>query len=311
MQLDKVSFVGADFETGQSHKGLADSSTAFLNYLIKRSSFSHFEVIKQVKSLIVDEAIHCFSELDLFRLDLKKYEELCEASLVGLNANGVCLNFGGDHSVAISTIEASLRKNTSTHVIWIDAHADANSLEESLSGNFHGMPVYYLLKKQFERPLLLQWMQKTLRPEQLTYIGLRDLDAFEVRLLEKSKIQFFTAQQVQEFGLDFILEFIAKKNRIYEKIHVSFDIDSLDPEYGLCTGVPVRNGLNPSDVMKIFELVRDSGKLSNVDFVEINPRMAKSATELESVYDIAFYLIRTLFKIKTELTEDHNAFIHH
>lgn len=311
MQLNKVSFVGADFETGQSHKGLADSSAAFLNYLENRSSNSHFEVIKQIKSAIADEAIHCFSELDLFRLDLKKYEELCHASLSGLNANGVCLNFGGDHSIAISTIEASLRKNPSTHVIWIDAHADANSIEESLSGNFHGMPVYYLLKKQCERPLLLQWMQKTLRPEQLTYIGLRDVDAFEVRLLEKRKIKFFTALQVQEFGLAFILKFISDKNKMYEKIHVSFDIDSLDPDYGLCTGVPVLNGLNPNDVLKIFELVRDSGKLSNVDFVEINPRMAKSPDELNSVYDIAFYLIRTLFKIKTELKEDHNALFHH
>ena len=311
MQLNKVSFVGADFETGQIHKGLADSSTSFLNYLANQKSYSNFEVIQQIKSPIKDKAIHCFSELDLFRLDLKKYEELCHASLRGLNANGTCLNFGGDHSIAISTIEASLRKNPSTHVIWIDAHADANSLEESLSGNFHGMPVYYLLKNQCERPVLLQWMQKTLRPEQLTYIGLRDLDAFEVGLLKKRKIHFFTAKQVQNLGLDFILKFISDKNKMYEKIHLSFDIDSLDPDFGLCTGVPVPHGLHPNDVLKIFELIRDSGKLSNVDFVEINPQIAKSPAELNSIYDIAFNLMRTLFKMNTEYMGDRNAFIHH
>ena len=268
MQLNKVSFVGADFEIGQTRKGLTESSNLFIENLQKYQVYHNlnFEVLKQIKLPMPENPVHCFSELDLFRMNIKKYEELCLTTLRGLNTTGSCLNFGGDHSIAIATVEASLRKNPSTHVIWIDAHADANSIEESISGNFHGMPIYYLLKKQWERPMLLQWMQKVLKPEQLTYIGLRDLDAFELRLLKDKNIRYFTAEQVRNGGIEHILTYLKNKNKLYEKIHLSFDIDSLDPSYGLCTGVPVPSGLKLNEVEKIFHLICESGKLSNADF---------------------------------------------
>ncbi|OFZ30676.1 MAG: hypothetical protein A2622_13480 [Bdellovibrionales bacterium RIFCSPHIGHO2_01_FULL_40_29] len=309
MQLEKISLVGADFEIGQAKKGMIESSNILFKFLKKNYLFD-FEIIKQVKSSIRTEPIHCFSDADLFRMDVAKYEELCHATTQGIYQNNRCLNFGGDHSIAISTIEASLRKNQKTHVLWIDAHADANCIGESLTGNFHGMPAYYLMSESSRRPLLLQWMQKTLKPEQMTYIGLRDLDPFEKVLLKKANITVFTADQITTEGMEHVLKYLRKKNDRYEKIHLSFDIDSMDPSYGICTGVPVSGGLRLKDVEQIFNLVSESGKLMNVDFVEVNPSLAASASELNHVYSLVLHLLEILFKLKPTFTAKESACAH-
>lgn len=298
MQTNKISLVGADFEVGQSKKGLSESSDLFALHLERFQPQLNlsFEKMGQVKYEIENQSVKCFSEFDFFKLDLTKYEMLSALTLAGIKANGKCLNFGGDHSIAISTIEATLRVSASTHVIWIDAHADLNSAEESQSGHFHGMPVYYLLQQPHARPISMQWMQKRLQPAQLTYIGLRDIDPFELQFLKATGIQYFTAKDVQQLGLDFILNYVREKNKMYDHIHLSFDIDSMDPGYGLCTGVPVTGGLTFEVVEKIFSLVNESGKLLNADFVEINPLLANSKAELSNLYQLAVSLLKTLFQ---------------
>lgn len=317
MQLNKVSFIGADFEIGQTRKGLSDSSDFFIEYLDKFKNIYqlNFEKIGQIKHQIKNQSIHCFSDLDLFKIDMPKYEDLALMTWQGLQVNSKCLNFGGDHSIAIATIDATLRKSSNTHVIWIDAHADANNTEESFSGNFHGMPAYYLMQKNYQRPLPMQWMQKTVSSQQITYIGLRDLDAFEVLFLKKMNIKFFTSDEVKKLGINYILNYLEEKNKNFDHIHLSFDIDSLDPKYGLCTGVPVPGGLSLPDTEEIFKLICNSNKLINADFVEINPKMAKSHSELNNIYFLSLHLLQALLGTKnlnpSNRKEINHDFIHH
>lgn len=316
MLLNKVSFIGADFEVGQTRKGLSESSDLFIEYLKTYQHFFglNFEKKGQVKLEIQSQPVACFSISDLINLNFNKYEELCLLTGDSIKGQKQCLNFGGDHSIALSTIEATLRHYPSTHVIWIDAQADANSVEASVSGNFHGMPVFYLMQQLQQRPLAMSWMQTTLKPEQLTYIGLRDLDAFEIELLAKNNIKYFTVLDIKKSGLQSVLSYLEEKNKSFEQIHLSFDIDSMDPVYGLCTGVPVKDGLSLEDVEKIFSLVNSSGKLINADFVEVNPNMAKSFSELHHIYFTALHLLHILFNEKSLSQqfskEPHCDFIH-
>lgn len=315
MQSKKVSFVGANIEVGQAFKGLTQSSRQFLLYLKESGQDIPFELNPDfnVTAEIQEKSQKSFTSDDLNKMNFSAYQKLSQINDTILRSKNIPLNFGGDHSVALSTIESSLRQNRSTHVIWIDAHADANCAEQSATGSFHGMPVYYLMVNKRNRPSSLDWMRTSLHPGQITYVGLRDLDPFEIILLNDLQIDYFTSDEVKAHGFQKVIETIKLKNQLFEKIHLSFDIDSLDPNYGLCTGVPANNGLKVEDVEKLFKLIQQTGKLSNVDFVEINPALANDPNELKQVYQLAYSLIQNVLPLTVNsmhnFKEEDHAFI--
>jgi arginase len=186
-----------------------------------------------------------------------------------MNGNRV-LNTGGDHSLGIGTGHAFLhvfRKNPKK-IVWIDAHADINTRSSSLSGNMHGMPVSFLmgLDKSLELPF-----QSYLHPEELIYIGIRDLDPDEWDILKKHKIRYFPMIRGNEAE---ILKAVGKD----QDIHVSFDVDSLDPYVMPCTGTPVSGGLQLNDVLGILDSIMSKNTLRMVDLAEYNlfiPRISK------------------------------------
>lgn len=299
MQLTTLSFVQADIEIGQIYTGLSESSDGFLSYFNNRKKDSFkpayaLEMIGRAQQYLSDKRAKFYSAGDLNAHSFVNYKYLAALSYLGLRKNKVNLNFGGDHSVSLATVEASLRINPNTLVIWIDAHADLNSAEESRSGNLHGMPVYYLMQKPEDRPASLAWMKTHLPHQQMVYIGIRDLDQFERDYLEANNIMHFTIHDLRTSGLDFCLHQLAEKISNFENVHVSFDIDSLDTSYALCTGVPVNNGLQISELNAFAQMISLSGKLRNLDVVEINPRLAKSELEINETYEIALQFIQQI-----------------
>lgn len=315
MQIKKFAFVGANIEVGQALAGLSLSAPFFLRYLNQSRKPIPFDIDAKlnVSSELSTTQKKCFNINDLNNFDFSAYESLSGINHHLLYQNKIPCNFGGDHSVAISTVEASLSRDLSTHVIWIDAHADANCAEQSNTGSLHGMPLYYLLMKPCDRPQSLSWLKNTLQPDQLTYIGIRDIDPFELKLLHDLRIDYFTAEEIRSIGIEKVLQYIQVKNKRFNRIHLSFDIDSLDPNYSLCTGVPSQGGLKLDDVMKVFRLIQQSGKLANFDFVEINPKLASCADELEQIYSLAYQLIQTVLMPEVDqknyYPEDGHAFI--
>ena len=299
MQLTTLSFVQADIEIGQTHRGLTQSSEGFLKhyFLRKTEPFQpdfNLEIIGKTEQHLNDKQSKFFCAQDLNAQSFVNYKYLSELSYLGLHKNKMNLNFGGDHSLSMATVEASLRRNPSTLVIWVDAHADLNCAEESLSGNLHGMPVYYLMQKPEDRPASMAWMRTHLPTQNMVYFGIRDLDAFEREYLEQNNIMHFTIHDIRTKGLKFCLHQISKKIAKFENVHVSFDIDSLDTSYSLCTGVPVNNGLNLSELSAFANLISYSGKLRNLDVVEINPLLAKSETEIAETYNIALQFVQQI-----------------
>lgn len=192
------------------------------------------------------------------------------------------LTLGGDHSVAIGTIAGSAkatreRIGREIAVIWVDAHADINTPETSDSGNIHGMPVAFVtgLAKE-SREEYFGWIKDAhlLSVKKLVYIGLRDVDAGEKRILRENNVKAFSMHDIDRHGIGRVMEMALAHIGADTPIHLSFDVDALDPMWAPSTGTPVRGGLTLREGDYICECVHETGSLVAVDLVEVNPRLA-------------------------------------
>ncbi|XP_066948231.1 arginase, hepatic-like [Macrobrachium rosenbergii] len=192
---------------------------------------------------------------------------------------GLCLTLGGDHSIAIGTINGHAQANPDHQVVvlWVDAHADINTGASSLSGNMHGMPVSHHLREVKDKINRLpdKWPEPSISANHIAYIGLRDLDDAERVLLKDLGILAYDMRQVDKVGIEEVirhcLEVLQPSGT--RPLHVSFDIDSLDPAEAPSTGTPVRAGLTLREGLKIVEAARDTGFLKAFDLVEVNPEL--------------------------------------
>ncbi|GAP90866.1 putative arginase [Rosellinia necatrix] len=192
------------------------------------------------------------------------------------------LTLGGDHSIAIGTIAGTAkaireRLGREIAVIWVDAHADINTPESSDSGNIHGMPVAFVtgLAKE-ERLEYFGWLgpEHMLNPSKLVYIGLRDVDAGEKKILREHGIKAFSMFDIDRYGIGRVVEMALAHIGNDTPIHLSFDVDALDPMWAPSTGTPVRGGLTLREGDFICESVHMTGNLVAVDLVEVNPSLA-------------------------------------
>lgn len=212
-------------------------------------------------------------------------KRLGETILAELKQNRMALTFGGDHSIAIGTLSASLMHNLDTKVVWVDAHADLNTPETSPSGNLHGMPLafFFDLLKEGKTRELFSWVPR-LKPENLVYIGLRDVDEGEKRFIKELGITAFSAQDVKELGIDNVLQQTLAQlcPTGKEDVHLSFDVDGLDPRFVPATGTPVPGGLDLLDGQQIVNTLMRKSNVLSFDLVEVNPLLGQDAADLET-----------------------------
>ena len=187
------------------------------------------------------------------------------------------LVLGGDHSVASASIFASLQYCKNLGVIWIDAHPDCNTPDISSSHNYHGMPAAHVLGWFSKDVEGFEWAKglKVLPAFNLVYIGLRDIDPLEKELIRKNKVTTYTMYHVDKYGIAKVVEMALKQLKDCDGIHLSFDIDAVDPRYAPGTGTLARGGLSYRESHYICEEVCSSNKLVAIDMVEINPIMDK------------------------------------
>ncbi|KAL9049297.1 MAG: hypothetical protein Q9162_007290 [Coniocarpon cinnabarinum] len=194
------------------------------------------------------------------------------------------LTLGGDHSIAMGTISGTQRATRERlgrdmAVIWVDAHADINTPETSDSGNIHGMPVAFLtgLAKE-ERRDVFGWMDDGHRisTKKLVYIGLRDVDRGEKKILKDHGIKAFTMHDIDRYGIGKVMDMALGWVGSDTPIHLSFDVDALDPMWAPSTGTPVRGGLTLREGDFIAECVASTGSLVAMDLVEVNPSLETS-----------------------------------
>uniref|UniRef100_A0A6I8NNW5 Arginase-2, mitochondrial n=1 Tax=Ornithorhynchus anatinus TaxID=9258 RepID=A0A6I8NNW5_ORNAN len=226
-------------------------------------------------------------------------QELAEAVDRAVSAGHSCVTVGGDHSLAIGSISGHARKCPDLCVLWVDAHADINTPLTTSSGNLHGQPVSFLLRELRDKvPLLpgFSWVKPCLSGPDLVYLGLRDVDPPEHFILKNYDIQYFSMRDIDRLGIQKVMErtldqLVGKRQR---PIHFSFDIDAFDPTLAPATGTPVMGGLSYREGMYISEEIHNTGLLSAVDLVEVNPLLAAS-DEVKATARLAVDVIASCF----------------
>lgn len=182
---------------------------------------------------------------------------------------------GGDHSIAMGSIEGVLSKYPNVGVIWFDAHTDINTEATSPSGNAHGMPLAALMGL-CKSGINAQGV--ALNPQNVYWVGARDIDKGELETIKRLGIEdhVFTAEKVHQIGMETVMHQIrtALQDNGVEQLHLSFDIDGMDPVIVPATGTPVKAGLNDIECDAFIDAMREGmPELVSMDFVEYNPLM--------------------------------------
>lgn len=177
---------------------------------------------------------------------------------------------GGDHSIALGSI-GGITHGGRCGVIWVDAHGDFNIPETSPSGNIHGMPLAALTGRGAPELVDLGRPGPKLPPEDVVLIGLRDIDHEEGRLIRESGITAYTMRDLDERGIGAIAREALLKLGHLDRIHVSLDLDGLDPREAPGVGTPVPGGITYREAHLLMEILADSGRVASLDLVEINP----------------------------------------
>ena len=201
--------------------------------------------------------------------------------------NHVPVVLGGDHSLAMGSITGVLDVHPDACVFWIDAHADINTPSSSHSGNIHGMPVSGLIPGVYDWSKVpgFSWVDPKLDPARICMIGLRDVDPEEKEILAASGVLAYTMEDVDDMGIMAIMdEAIKKVNPTHDRpIHVSFDVDGLDPTVAPSTGTRVLGGLTFREGRYILEQLFRTGLIASMDVVEVNPLMNSHATAFSTL----------------------------
>jgi arginase len=206
--------------------------------------------------------------------------ELGRVTADAVDAGAVPIAVGGDHSIAAGSIAgaaaALAKRGQRLGVIWLDAHGDANTPESSMSGNIHGMPLAHLLGHGDSAfagvSAALGGPSPAVLPEHVALVGVRDLDEPERRHLRDWGVTTFTMRTIDERGLRSVMqEALTIAGGETGGVHVSMDLDWLDPVHAPGVGTPVAGGATYREGHLAMEIVADSGRLTSLDVVEVNP----------------------------------------
>lgn len=182
------------------------------------------------------------------------------------------LVFGGDHSMAIGTIAGVAKHYSNLGVIWYDAHGDLNTKETSPSGNIHGMSLAVSLGIGHPDLVNIAGFAPKVRPEHTVIIGARELDQGEKELIRELGIKVFTMHEIDRLGMARVMdEAISIVSRDTDGVHLSLDLDGLDPNDAPGVGTPVPGGLTYRESHLAMEMLEEAGIITSAEFVEVNP----------------------------------------
>jgi arginase len=206
---------------------------------------------------------------------LTAIKQACErvAELVARSAEEglVPLVLGGDHSVSIGTLGGLARAYGQGGVLWLDAHGDLNRPDTSPSGNVHGMPLAAALGLAGSDFDSSAWPLPAVAPDRVALVGVRSLDPAEVELLSDLDAQVYTMSDVDKLGMERVIRQSLAHIAGPGFVHVSLDMDALDPDIAPGVGTPVRGGLSYREAHLALELVAESGLAGSLEVVEVNP----------------------------------------
>jgi arginase len=209
----------------------------------------------------------------------KVCQKLYQTALGSFDEGAMPVVLGGDHSLGAGSVAAAAEwarrsKQLPIGLLWVDAHGDMNTPATSLSGNVHGMPLAALLGPEPAELSKIGTFAPKVLPEHTVLVGIRNLDEREKVAVRDSGVHVFTMKDIDRQGIASIVEQAVKlAGSGSAGIHVSFDMDVCDPQIAPGVGTPVKGGLNYREAHMVMEIVADSGLLTSLDLVEVNPTL--------------------------------------
>ncbi|HWG84483.1 MAG TPA: arginase [Deinococcales bacterium] len=197
---------------------------------------------------------------------------------------------GGDHSMSMGTVAGAARGERSG-LIWVDAHTDFNVPETSPGGNIHGMPVAHLVGLGDPRLVDVGGQGATLRAEDIVMIGIRSVDTGERALLREAGATVITMKDVDRLGIPRVLDETLERLEGVSRLHLSFDADAIDPTFAPGVGTPVPGGLTYREAHLVMELLADSGRVTSLDLVEVNPILDRENSTARIMVEMASSLL--------------------
>ncbi len=291
----KISIIGVPMDLGQLRRGV-DMGPSAIRYagVNERLEAIGYEVedLGDIRIGMADK-IHS-KESNLRNLEaVAKGNELLATKVDKIIGKGrFPLILGGDHSIAIGTLAGVAKHYESLGVIWYDAHGDLNTANTSPSGNIHGMPLAVSLGIGHPHLTNIGGYKPKIKPENIVIIGARDLDKGEKELIKDLNIKTFTMHEVDRLGMTKVMEeTISYLRTRVDGIHLSLDLDGLDPTDAPGVGTPVIGGISYRESHLAMEMLAEANIIHSAEFVEVNPIL----DEKNKTATVAVALIGSLF----------------
>jgi arginase len=295
----EIAIIGAALDLGQGRRGV-DMGPSAIRYagLEERLQSLGYEVRDEGNvETAVAEATALRDERARF---LPEVHDTCElvASRVAeaTKRSALPLVLGGDHSVALGTLGGLASVHGPGGVLWIDAHSDINTPQSSPTGNVHGMALAAALGLAGEGFESEHWPLPSIDARRVALIGIRELDDGERRLLRETGVRVFTMSEIDRIGIERAVRESLDRISGAGFVHISLDMDALDPDIAPGVGTPVQGGLTYREAHLALELVAESGLAGSLEVVEVNPILDReNTTGLTAVELIASALGKTIY----------------
>lgn len=291
-----LSIIGVPVDLGQTRRGV-DMGPSAIRYA---------GVVERLEALQYD--IEDLGDIEIKRpprreimkdTNLKNLKEVADASerLAAkvneiIQSNRFPLVLGGDHSIAIGSIAGIAKHYQSLGVIWYDAHGDLNTADTSPSGNIHGMPLAICLGLGHPDLINIASYNPKVRPENIIIIGARSLDDGEKKLIREKGIRVYTMHEIDRMGMTAVMEeTISYLSARTDGVHLSLDLDGLDPNDAPGVGTPVIGGISYRESHLAMEMLAEADIITSAEFVEVNPIL----DEKNKTASLAVALMGSLF----------------
>ena len=277
--MGKVAIIGVPLDLGGNRRGVDMGPSALrLTSLASRIKMLGFDVLDTGDiDVPLPEESHLGDPKKKYAKEIGDVcQALCDRVVKVMGEGRLPVTLGGDHSLAMGSIAGVAKhhkaKGEKVGLIWFDAHGDMNTPESTNSGNVHGMPLAHVLGMGDETLATIGGFKPKVSASNTCLVGIRDLDDREKKLIGDSGIQVYTMKDIDRHGVSHVIdEAIERASRGTAGIHVSFDVDAIDPSEAQGVGTPKKGGLTYREAHLCLEIIADTTKLTSIDVVEINP----------------------------------------
>lgn len=273
--MKKLSIIGMPMDLGQMRRGVDMGPSAIRYAGINERLKPLFDEIQDLGDIAIGrEEVVVDKESNLRNLDLvaEKSALLAEKVDEAIESGAFPLVLGGDHSIAIGTLAGVSKHYKNLGVIWYDAHGDLNTAETSPSGNIHGMPLAISIGLGHSSLTDIGGYSPKVKPENIVIIGARSLDEGEKALIKERGIKVYTMHEIDRMGMTKVMEeTIAYLKDKTDGVHLSLDLDGLDPVEAPGVGTPVIGGISFRESNLAMEMLEEARLITSAEFVEVNP----------------------------------------